>query len=292
MSPLSCSIYSQSLFSPTIVAALGKWTRSQSLLLTTPRRSLPLLPRPCAEPRLTPFSLLPLPAYVLAFFTTVGTALLGDRWQMRGPLMMFWSALASIGYIILIATPITKPGVLYFAVFLTVSSIAPGIATTIAWVGSNYANHYKKATAMGLTFTLGNAGGIVASQIYRTGDAPKYNFGHAITLGFCVVSKDESIVALVHPRSLSSCDQPDSDDAPPPLHSAPFQMCFICSTLLHFLLRRENARRDAAYGPAPAAPPMGTSHSDEVLKGLGLYGKTEEEIIDMGDYVPTFRYQL
>jgi hypothetical protein len=38
-------IYSQSLFSPTIVAALGKWTRSQSLLLTTPRESARRLDR-------------------------------------------------------------------------------------------------------------------------------------------------------------------------------------------------------------------------------------------------------
>lgn len=41
---------------------------------------------------------------------------------------------------------------------------------------------------MGLTFTLGNAGGIVASQIYRTQDAPRYQFGHGITLAFSAVS--------------------------------------------------------------------------------------------------------
>lgn len=69
-------------------------------------------------------------------------------------------------------------------------------------------------------------------------------------------------------------------------------MCFICSVILHFLLKRENARRDALYGPPPAAPPMGEKYSDEDLQRLGLYGKTEEEIVDMGDYVPTFRYQL
>lgn len=65
-------IYSQSLFSPTIVASLGKWSRAQSLLLTTP-------------------------PYVLAFFTTVATALYGDRIQQRGILMMFWSAMSTIG---------------------------------------------------------------------------------------------------------------------------------------------------------------------------------------------------
>jgi hypothetical protein len=49
--------------------------------------------------------------------------------------MMFWSALSTIGYILLVTIPISKPGVLYFAVFLTVAAIAPSIATTISWTG-------------------------------------------------------------------------------------------------------------------------------------------------------------
>ena len=34
---------------------------------------------------------------------------------------------------------------------------------------------------------MGNAGGIVASQIYRSQDSPRFLLGHGITLGFCVV---------------------------------------------------------------------------------------------------------
>ena len=42
-------LYSGSLFSPTIIAALGKWTTPQSLLLTTPRKSMR---RPASEAQL------------------------------------------------------------------------------------------------------------------------------------------------------------------------------------------------------------------------------------------------
>lgn len=88
-------------------------------------------------------------AYVLAFITTVSTALLIDRGRgYRSHWMMFWATLNTIGYIILSTVPITKPGVLYFAVFLTVASTAPQIASTIAWAGGNFANHYKRAVAM------------------------------------------------------------------------------------------------------------------------------------------------
>ena len=42
-------LYSGSLFSPTIIAALGKWTVPQSLLLSTPRRSFFGLIRSCTD---------------------------------------------------------------------------------------------------------------------------------------------------------------------------------------------------------------------------------------------------
>lgn len=79
-------------------------------------------------------------------------------------------------------------GALYFAVFLTVGAIAPGIAGTIVWSGNTFGNHYKKATSMGMVFSLGNSGGIVASEVYRSSMAPRYLPAHGVTLGFCFVS--------------------------------------------------------------------------------------------------------
>lgn len=223
-------IYSQSLFSPTIIASLGTWTRPQSLLLS-------------------------IPPYALGFVTTVCTAIIGDRYGHRGPLMFFWSSLATIAYIIFITVPITKPGVLYFAVFLSVASIAPCIATTIVWASSNFTNHYKKAMALGMVFSCGNSGGIWSALVYRTKDKPRYILGHGATLGFSA-------------------------------------MCLIASVTVWFLMRRENARRDALYGPRPAPLAAGEKQSDEVLERHGLLGMTEAEIIAMGDKRPDFRYTL
>nr|AOR51673.1 MFS transporter [Phaffia rhodozyma] len=223
-------IYSQSLFSPTVVASLGRWTTSQSLLLTVP-------------------------PYVLAFFTTVATAILSDRYGNRGYFMMFWSSLALIGYIILVTVPIHHPGVLYFAIFLTVASIAPQIAITITWTSNNFGNHYKKAMAMGMVFSLGNSGGIVSSQVYRPKDTPSFKLGHGVTLGFCA-------------------------------------MGFICSTIVHLLMKRENKRRDELYGLPPTPLRSGEVHDADTLQRLGLNDKSEEEIIAMGDKRPDFRYIL
>lgn len=101
---------------------------------------------------------------------------------------MFWTFMAIIGYICFLTIPISKPGGLYFACFLTVGAIAPCIATVITWSGNTFTGHYKKATSMGMIFSLGNSGGIVASQVYRSNQAPRYLVGHGITLGFCGVS--------------------------------------------------------------------------------------------------------
>lgn len=119
--------------------SLGKWSTPQSLLLSTP-------------------------PYVFAFITTMVTAYFSDRTGKRAVFLIFWSFMAVVGYILLITIPLSRPGGLYFAVFLTIGSIAPCIATTIVFAAGNFGNHYKKAVSMGMVFSLGNSGGIVASQ--------------------------------------------------------------------------------------------------------------------------------
>ncbi|KAJ9126895.1 hypothetical protein QFC24_001931 [Naganishia onofrii] len=132
-------VYAQSIFTPTIIASLGKWTTAQSLLLSTP-------------------------PYVFAFITTMVTAYFSDNTGKRAVFLMFWSVIGVIGYILLITIPRTHPGALYFAVFLTIGSAAPCTATTIVFAAGNFGNHYKKAVSLGMMLSLGNSGGIVASQ--------------------------------------------------------------------------------------------------------------------------------
>jgi hypothetical protein len=130
--PAQC-IYSQSLFSPTIIASLGAWSTTQSLLMSTP-------------------------PYVLAFITTLATAWVSDKWMIRGPLNMFWATIAAVGYIVLLTiNPTQNVAGAYVAVFVTTMAIAPMIAITIVWCGNNFGSHYRKATIMGLVFTTGRS---------------------------------------------------------------------------------------------------------------------------------------
>lgn len=57
-----------------------------------------------------------------------------------------------------------------------------------SWLAQNVAGSNKRAAATGLIFSMGNIGGIVAGQIYRSEWAPRYVQGHAINLACYVVA--------------------------------------------------------------------------------------------------------
>ncbi|GAA6013507.1 hypothetical protein JCM11491_006104 [Sporobolomyces phaffii] len=157
-------LYSLALFVPTIISGLGKFTRAESQLLSTP-------------------------PYFLAFFITLASAYYSDRKKMRGLFNVFWMSLVVIGYAILLAVnPLQKPGVAYFALFLCVGGVAPSIACTISWLMVNVGPSYKRALASGMMFTLGNSGGIVSSLVYRAVEKPRYHTGHGVGLGFAAMA--------------------------------------------------------------------------------------------------------
>lgn len=122
-----------SLFTPTIIAELGKWTRAESNLLSTP-------------------------PFFLAFVVTITSAYFSDRIGSRGIFNVGWMLLTAVGYIILIATdPVSQPGVAYFAIFCTVAGASPCISNTIAWSGGTFGPVYKRAAAMGFIFSCGKS---------------------------------------------------------------------------------------------------------------------------------------
>ncbi|KAM0752161.1 putative MFS nicotinic acid transporter Tna1 [Meredithblackwellia eburnea MCA 4105] len=224
-------LYSLALFTPTIIAELGHWTRPQAQLLSTP-------------------------PYFLAFFITLASALYSDRLKKRGYFNIFWMTVVCIGYAIQLGVnPAKHPGAAYFGVFLCVGGVAPCISNTITWCGNNIGPVYKRATGMGILFTVGNSGGIVSSLVYITHDSPRYFRGHGCGLGFAFMA-----VAL--------------------------------STLMTITNSRENARRDALYGTTPSNALDSMSEADKgaQLKIWGLDGMTEEEITALGDRHPGFRY--
>lgn len=106
-----------------------------------------------------------------------------------------------------------------------------------------------------MVFSSGNAGGIVASLVYRGADAPRFFPGHGTAVGFCFAN-------------------------------------FSMAALLWWRLGKENKRRQDTYGSPPHEDEVHDTESPEYLRRWGLEGKSQKEILELGDDHPAFRYVL
>ncbi|CAF1095145.1 unnamed protein product, partial [Didymodactylos carnosus] len=101
----------------------------------------------------------------------------------------------------------------FYSLSLFLPTIIGGMGFTssspsaVAWITNNFQGYTRRAVATALIISFGNIGGLIAGQIYRNDDAPKYIRGHSIVLVFTCTN-------------------------------------ILASLVLKFLLKRENRRRD------------------------------------------------
>jgi hypothetical protein len=121
--------------------------------------------------------------------------------------------------------------------------------------------------------SVGNSGGAISGQIYRSQDAPRFILGHAINLGFCA-------------------------------------MGLITASILFIALRLENRRRGRLYGTVDinnnktdvTTTTTTTTKkqivdilefcSEEDRRRWGYENLSEQEIRDLGDKHAAWRYIL
>ncbi|KAI0325823.1 MFS general substrate transporter [Cubamyces sp. BRFM 1775] len=149
-------LYGISLFLPSIINGFG-FTTAISQLLTVP-------------------------PYVFATGTLLWWAIWSDKLKMRYPFVLSGLVYILVGFAINISN--VSIGAKYFGTFLVVAGSYASFPGVVAWLGNNLAGHYKRGVGMALHIGIGNFGGAIASNIYRTQDAPRYILGHGIELMF------------------------------------------------------------------------------------------------------------
>ncbi|KAF9233955.1 MFS general substrate transporter [Melanogaster broomeanus] len=97
-----------------------------------------------------------------------------DKARLRSPFIFAGQCITLVGFIINILE--APSGVKYFGLVLCITGSAGGIGV-ISWLANNLGGTYKRATGMALQLTVGTVGGVVASNIFRSQDAPRYIFG-------------------------------------------------------------------------------------------------------------------
>ncbi|GAO47882.1 hypothetical protein G7K_2078-t1 [Saitoella complicata NRRL Y-17804] len=160
-------LYAFSLFLPSIIKELG-YTNTRAQLLSVP-------------------------PYVVACVVTVGVGFAADRTQRRGIYNIVCVSLAIIGYIMNIV-PSSTANVRYAGVFLAAAGVYPCISNTVSWISNNTEGSYKRGIVMALAISWGNLNGVVSSNIYRARDAPHYELGHGVVLGYLVCALVGSVV--------------------------------------------------------------------------------------------------
>ena len=150
------SLYAFSLFLPSIINSLGYTSTTANLLSVPP--------------------------YAVAAVLTVAVGWVADRTRQRGLCNIVMSFLGIIGFAMLLGSG--KASVQYAGTFLGAAGIYPCIANTISWASNNVEGVYKRGVTLGFVIGWGNLNGVVASNIYRAKDKPRYQLGHAVVLAY------------------------------------------------------------------------------------------------------------
>ncbi|KAL1960550.1 hypothetical protein VTO42DRAFT_7129 [Malbranchea cinnamomea] len=133
---------------------------------------LPIILRNEMKFSLAMSQVLSFPPYVFAAIWMFIMAYLGDRYQTRGPLIIFNCVVAIVG--VSMMGFLTRSRDRYVGVFLGVASANTNVPSILSYMHNNVVGQSKRAVVSALLIGGGAIGGIAASLIFRQEDAPAY----------------------------------------------------------------------------------------------------------------------
>lgn len=125
--------------------------------------------------------LLVAPPYFTSIFVAFGLAWLGDKYIIRAPIIMFQAVITIIG--LSMTAFHTSVGVRYTGVFFGLAGANSNVASILGYMQNNIVGQTKRAFTSALVIGAGGIGGIVASTVFRSEDAPGYRPGLWVTIG-------------------------------------------------------------------------------------------------------------
>ncbi|KAI1367033.1 major facilitator superfamily domain-containing protein [Xylaria arbuscula] len=126
------------------------------------------------------------PPYAFAgiFMYTMGW--LGDKYRMRGPIVVINMIVCLIGLPLLGWHP--DPKVRYFGSFLLIAGANSNVPSSLAYQATNIRGQWKRAFASATWVGFGGIGGIAGSLVFRTQDKPEYRPGLWACIAVCLLN--------------------------------------------------------------------------------------------------------
>ncbi|KIV86445.1 hypothetical protein PV11_02057 [Exophiala sideris] len=115
------------------------------------------------------------PPYVLAAIVMFTFAVLGDKYHLRSPFILFNGCLCLIGLPLLGFA--SNVGVRYFGVFLATTACNANVPCVLTWQANNIRGQWKRALCSATLVGAGGIGGIIGSTVFRSEDKPAYHPG-------------------------------------------------------------------------------------------------------------------
>lgn len=148
--------YSGAFFNPTILKQLG-WTSVKAQVYS-------------------------IPIYCVAAVANVATGFLSDHLHHRYAFCILGVCIATVGWALLLAQRSVPVAARYAALYLVTMGNFITSPLTLIWMTNNLGGHYKRGIGAAMQVALGNIGGIIASNIYITNQAPTYPVGFGTSL--------------------------------------------------------------------------------------------------------------
>ncbi len=139
-------------FSPTILSQLG-WTASEAQIHN-------------------------IPIYLVGIVICMTCAFLTghNKIHVRFPFILFGVSIALIGWAIQLSQ-VNPPGVRYFGLFMIASGAYIQMPMMVAWLNNNLVGRSEKAVAAAIQLGFGNSCNFISSNVFITGEAPRYPTG-------------------------------------------------------------------------------------------------------------------
>ncbi|KAH7080211.1 major facilitator superfamily domain-containing protein [Paraphoma chrysanthemicola] len=126
------------------------------------------------------------PPYALAAIVMYGTGWFGDKYHLRGPIIIFNMILCIIGVAIMGFH--SNANVRYFGVFLTTAGANSNVPATMSYQANNIRGQWKRAFCSATLVGMGGVGGIAGGLIFRFQDKPHYRPGLYACIACCLLT--------------------------------------------------------------------------------------------------------
>ncbi|GMM37942.1 hypothetical protein DASC09_052670 [Saccharomycopsis crataegensis] len=135
--------------------------------------------------------------WLMAFGWTIIIACISDKLKRRLPFALLNSSIAIVGLAIVLACK-HDIHARYAGCFLAVTGLYSAMPSLICWSSLNYGGHLRKAVGTSWQVGFGNIGGIIATYLFLSKDAPYFVTGLSVSIAFVVFAMIFMVILFIY----------------------------------------------------------------------------------------------